>query len=732
MNRLFIRILACLFLALMATIAGVFMAVGHFYGIFFSDPEWYPVRHTTTLVQSILDFTPAEEIPQEREWLQDTLDRQIDIVATGQVLLSPTLFSRLSEGGPVFDGDDLFYIPIHGGEYMVMMSPSFHQYKTPPKRISVYLSFLFIGIVAAAVGFFMTRPLARRLNELESAAERIRQGDIGTRVKGTPSDLIGNVGRCFNQMAGRIQSLIEIRQKLLNSVARKFHAPVQEISRHLNSIAPETDAVEVRKRARDIDSAVDDIEQMVTDLLLHEKKQRSDIEQSADAPLPSKGLNDAGGRRYSGVMKFITRMCLGILAVLLLHQLFMIGVSQLGYKYLDTDPASYPARTLAALIARSVQRSDRESLPVRLDSLRKSLDRRIDLLPAEAGTLFTKTDTRELPGQMTYGKYNGNNVFSAPVSDDFSLLIEPGFSQYRRKPSALLHSLSLAFEFLVTTLFGVFLSLPITRNIKKLEEGIERIHRGDFTTHVDIPGNKPTGPLARCLNHMARRIQSLLEHQKHIIQAVAHEIRTPVSRIRFHLEMLSYEHDDEERKPLVAEIRAEVEELNLLVSELMTFSALDTMAKEMETHPIALHDYLSEIVAYYRKPHAHIEIVLQNTTEKNLKVNANPVYFKRAIQNILSNALRHAQKKVLVCYAAEKEKIRVDILDDGAGIPANLRESVFQPFTRLDGSRNRNSGGFGLGLAIVDRIISLHSGSISIGNNSPSGAVITTLWPAVH
>jgi two-component system sensor histidine kinase RstB len=176
-------------------------------------------------------------------------------------------------------------------------------------------------------------------------------------------------------------------------------------------------------------------------------------------------------------------------------------------------------------------------------------------------------------------------------------------------------------------------------------------------------------------------------------------------------------------------MEGEVEELNLLVNELGTFSTLDALTEEMETAPILLHEFLAEIAAYHRKTDGHIEIELQETAGENLRVMANPVYFKRAIQNILSNALRHAREKVVLCCKKEDGVIRIDVLDDGPGIPAKSRETVLHPFTRLDDSRSRHSGGFGLGLAIVDLIVSLHGGSVSIGDNAPQGACVTTFWP---
>jgi hypothetical protein len=219
-----------------------------------------------------------------------------------------------------------------------------------------------------------------------------------------------------------------VRQHLLNSVAWKFKHPVREISRQLKFLSGKANAAEVTEKAHKIDTAVDDIEQLVTNLLLSEKKQRRDYGPPVEAPLSPEGRVAVRHRFKSDVMKFIGRMCIGILTVLMLHQLFMIGVSQVAYNYLNTDPAWYPVRTMAALIVRTVHHSDRETLPDLLDSLRETLDRRIDLLSANSENSLTRTDPLNFAGQMIYGKYNGSDVFCAPVlGETLSLLIDPGY-----------------------------------------------------------------------------------------------------------------------------------------------------------------------------------------------------------------------------------------------------------------------------------------------------------------
>jgi signal transduction histidine kinase len=709
-------------LALFAAMVGIFSVSNLFYDHFFATPDWYPIRSTAILVRKILDQTPAVDIFNEQNRLQALLDRDIDILSAGEI--PPEIARRLalSEESPAYI-DSLFYLPLHNGTFWARMSPSFRQNKPLMKPLSIFISCLVMAVVAVIVGFLFTYPVARRLKRLENAAEKIRRGDIRSRVTDTSRDLIGNVGRCFNQMADRIQLLVLVRQHLLSEMARKFQSPILKIGKHLGALREETDAERIEKRHRKIDRAVDTIEQLVTGLLLNEKVRRS------DGSTAVAGDGTGNGSRYL-VAKFIGRMSLGILSVLLLHQLFMLGVSQVAYRYLNTDPGWYPVRTVAALTGRAVEKSDLENRMDLVASLRRELGLAIELVPSGSAPEIIETPSRVFAGGLMYGTRNGREAFGVLLpGTDQVLLMDPGYALYRRQPSLLFHGFSLGFEFLLTGVFGFFLSLPIIRNIRKLGAGIEKIRRDEQGARVEIPANKPIGSLAQGLNHMARRIESLLEHQRHLIQAVAHEIRTPVSRIRFHLEMMGEAKGTDAMAQYAADIEGELGELNLLVRELATLSALDAMAKDPPLSPVLLRQALSGIITAHRKTHPRIRIALSGPIPETLSVRVHPVFFKRAVQNILSNALRHAEKCVTLSCTAATGGVRVEIRDDGPGIPEEDREKVFHPFTRLDGSRNRSSGGFGLGLTIVSRIVSLHGGTVVIEDNIPRGTCVSTFWP---
>lgn len=753
MNKILIRIVTGMILCMIVSLISLHVLVSNFYRLLFKDPTWYPIKNTAMLIQYIIENTPSDELFQERDSLQAILDRPIDIVTINDKVVPENIKQQISDVPLIFgtseDGEKRYYVPTQDGDHLVIFGPSFQQYKPLFKPVPVFLSFLLVSAVAGLVGFWLTRPVSKRLNELEAATEKIRQGYISTRIKIVSTDLISSVRKCFNQMANRIQSLISDRQNLLNAVTQNFQPPIAKIRNQLKRLHALNDMQEIKHLSQTIDQAVNDIEQLANDILIHEKSRRPGHKESSGSNQTHETQNRMipGGlkkRREGfflsgdaarsmlqvGVVKLILRMSLGILIVLLFYQSVMIITPRISYR-IYINPSWYPVHTMALLIQQAVDRTPQDMLPDQIEAFQKSLNRRIEILPAESKYSFVKTPGQEFSNQMTYGVYNGRNAFFAPVhAGNDILMIDPAFAMYKRKPSILLHAYLLATAFFLTALFGVFLTFPIIRNLKKLLEGIERVGHDDLNARVNIPANKPVGTLARCFNNMVERIQLLLDHQKYLTQAVIHEIRTPVSRIRFHLEMLAEADKEIEIRHHAGEIEEEIKELNRLINELSMFSILDQSKTEITSISVCFHDIFEEIVAYYQKISVQIDIVLFNSSGKELKIIADPVYFKHAVHNILSNAVRHAESKVTIRCDSSVDTIRIEVCDDGPGTPEHARSMVFEPFTRLDDSRSRQSGGFGLGLAIVKRILSIHGATISVGDNFPHGAKIIICWPS--
>ena len=221
----------------------------------------------------------------------------------------------------------------------------------------------------------------------------------------------------------------------------------------------------------------------------------------------------------------------------------------------------------------------------------------------------------------------------------------------------------------------------------------------------------------------------MLESQRHLLQAVAHELRTPIARIAFSLEMLSEARDEAERDKRTEQMEEDLTELNQLVDELLLFTRFDAVDETLEKEQIQLPEVLLETIARIGATRPQIDIVVPAVTEEGLAIVAHHVYLKRAFQNLLTNAVRHAHQKVEVRFGSTDGGTCIEVLDDGPGIPQEAREAILEPFSRLDESRSRESGGVGLGLAIVRRIMAAHNGGVRIDDSPLGGAQFSLDFP---
>jgi len=281
----------------------------------------------------------------------------------------------------------------------------------------------------------------------------------------------------------------------------------------------------------------------------------------------------------------------------------------------------------------------------------------------------------------------------------------------------------------IVGLVGLVLTYPVVRRLKKLEHAALLIGEGNLTARADINASDATGHLALSFNQMARKIQVLIEGQRHLLEAVSHEFRTPITRIGFILEKLSTSSDDQNRARRIQEIEVELQDLSRLVSELLLYMRFDATTSPLEKEPISVGEALQDPMTRQRTIHPEKSLEIKDSTSGKIEVFVHQAYFKRAMENLLSNALHYATRKVTVRCDRDESGLIVEVIDDGPGIPPAARETIFEPFTRIDNSRSRESGGVGLGLAIVKRIVESHDGSIRITDNEGSGSRFITRWP---
>ncbi|WP_180189957.1 sensor histidine kinase BfmS [Acinetobacter sp. YH01009] len=281
---------------------------------------------------------------------------------------------------------------------------------------------------------------------------------------------------------------------------------------------------------------------------------------------------------------------------------------------------------------------------------------------------------------------------------------------------------------------GVYgLLVPMQRKLRAVNYALNKMKGGDLTVRLPVESTDEFGTLASSYNSMSDHIERLIEAQRELMRAVSHELRTPVARIRFGVEMMADEDDYDYRQQQVEQIDKDIEALNTLIDEIMTYAKLEQGMPSLEFEDVSLFEVLDQVL---------IETEALKTG-KTLELQAPPIgviveterrYLHRVVQNLVGNAVRYCDDKVLISGGVNDEGMAyICVEDDGPGIPEEDRKRIFDAFARLDDSRTRASGGYGLGLSIVSRIAYWFGGTVGI-DESPTlgGARFTMTWPATR
>ncbi len=296
------------------------------------------------------------------------------------------------------------------------------------------------------------------------------------------------------------------------------------------------------------------------------------------------------------------------------------------------------------------------------------------------------------------------------------------------------------FKLILTISLFVLISLSVAiyvlvrgmeKRLRKLERAATRFSGGDFDVRVDVAGADSIGRLAMAFNAMAGHIQRLLSIQKEMIRGVSHELRTPVARLRFGLEMIADAETAQERESQLSGMDKDIQELDNLVDEFLTYANLEQGAPTIRFQRHDADQIVAQVVSEHLRLQSRVEIehLPSKLSDRKRLSDLDQRYMHRAVQNLVGNACRHARSKIQVSFSVTQDSCRIDVDDDGPGIPEDQRERVFTAFSRLDDSRTRKSGGYGLGLSIVRRIMYWHNGRAVVRHSPMGGARFSLIWP---
>ena len=270
-------------------------------------------------------------------------------------------------------------------------------------------------------------------------------------------------------------------------------------------------------------------------------------------------------------------------------------------------------------------------------------------------------------------------------------------------------------------------ALPFWRQLNKISRTALALGEGQLDARAKVPVNSALFPLANTFNQMAERIQQLLTAQKELTNAISHELRTPIARLRFGVEMLEASPELQTRARYVDGIHLDLDELDGLISELLTYARYDWKDSGLNMQELAIAPWLEGVLEELNsKISAHL--LYEFLLDHQLVACFEPKHLGRAVGNLVQNASRYGNGQVKVSLEQHGRELMIHVDDDGPGILVADRERVFEPFSRLDSSRSRESGGYGLGLAIVKRVVDSHRGDVAIASSSLGGSRFTIRW----
>lgn len=255
-------------------------------------------------------------------------------------------------------------------------------------------------------------------------------------------------------------------------------------------------------------------------------------------------------------------------------------------------------------------------------------------------------------------------------------------------------------------------------DVKVLDEGMQQISAGVLDHRMNSRRRDELGQLVNSFNTMSKKIQEMIRNRERLLLDVSHELRSPLTRIKVALEL-------QENSDGIASIRNDVVELETMISELLESERLNSPHGGLKKMACPLAELIHEVCRSFKDRQPGISV---RTFPESLSLELDPERFKIMLRNVLDNALRYSEPDshpVAIGVQSTPEEIVISIEDHGKGIPEQDIPHIFEPFYRVDKSRSKETGGYGLGMNLVQKIMTAHGGRIEVNSRLNLGTTVT-------
>ncbi|MEZ8511968.1 ATP-binding protein [Vibrio splendidus] len=277
---------------------------------------------------------------------------------------------------------------------------------------------------------------------------------------------------------------------------------------------------------------------------------------------------------------------------------------------------------------------------------------------------------------------------------------------------------------------GLFLVWRIKRRLNNLEMATVAFSHGELLERASEKNSIKLGTLNRSFNVMADKIRDLINSNKSLTNAVAHELRTPIFRIQWQAELLSDLAPTKQQSKAIARILADTEEMEDIVDELLYYARLERGGFELLKQPIDANEWLNERFTIWEKETTldliKVPLKIPASFYVDLKL------FNRAVDNIVRNAFKFADTKIVIELWYTDNEFVIEVHDDGKGVEAEHWPFLFDPFYSANAARNKGKTGHGLGLAIVKQVCDRHQAHVTVGESYLDGACFALSFPRLE
>jgi signal transduction histidine kinase len=268
---------------------------------------------------------------------------------------------------------------------------------------------------------------------------------------------------------------------------------------------------------------------------------------------------------------------------------------------------------------------------------------------------------------------------------------------------------------------GVVMSLGLVRRVETMSQASREIMAGDLSRRIPVRGSDDEfDHLAASLNTMLGRIETLMRELQQVTNDIAHDLRTPLTRLRQRLDLASRgSRTPEELRAALAKSATDVDAILETFAALLRIAQIEAHANASGLERLDLSQALADMTETYQTVAEEQGQLLTSQVASGLWIAGDRELLLQLFSNLIENAIRHCPKSSLIRLSAHSEPqgIEVSVADNGPGIPAELRDKVFQRFYRLE--RSRTTEGTGLGLSLVAAIVRLHGATVKLVDNGP-------------